>query len=66
MFIKFHFNEPLNSALKDNFICLIKEEITLTVKDFRPINLTSSLYKIVAEVLAELLKNVMPTIISPV
>ena len=41
-----------------------KEDATL-VKDFRPISLTTLSYKMVAKVLAECLKQVMDSIVSP-
>lgn len=37
----------------------------LFVKDFRPISLSTSVYKLIAKVLAERFKKIMPLIISP-
>ena len=34
-------------------------------KDFRPISLTTIVYKVIAKILAERLKKVMPSIIAP-
>lgn len=63
MFKEFHGNWHVNSCLKENFICLIqKKDLLTSLKDFRPINLTSSGYRILVKVLVERLKKVMPSI----
>lgn len=55
----------LNACIKENFICLIqKNESAVFVKEFRPINLTISVYEIITKDLAERLQKVMPRIIS--
>lgn len=65
MFDEFHINGKLNACIKENFICLIpKKEESQQVKDFRPISLTASSYKIITKVLAERLKKVMSSLIS--
>ena len=62
----FHNNGRLNACIKENFICLVqKKELALEMKDFRSISLTTLSYKVVAKVLAERLKSVMDSIISP-
>ena len=62
----FHSNGRLNACIDENFICLVhKTELALEMKDFHPINLTTLSYKVVAKVLAERLKSVMDSIISP-
>lgn len=46
-------------------LCLIQKKVAVVlIKDFRPISLTTSAYKVVAKVLAERLKCTMPSIIS--
>lgn len=66
LFEEFFKNGKLNVCLEENFICLIqKKDSAVLVKDFMPISLTPSVYKIVAKVLAQRLKRVMPSIISP-
>ena len=65
MFNEFHLNGKLNACIKENFVCLIpKKEDSIHVKDYRPISLTTSMYKILSKVLAERLRRVMPSIVS--
>lgn len=42
-----------------------KKEDAVYVKDFRPISLTKLVYKIVAKMLVERLKRIMPCVIAP-
>lgn len=64
-FDEFYRNGHLNACLKENFICLLpKKELASKVKDFRPISLAHSIYKVLAKVLAERLKRVLPSTIS--
>lgn len=66
LFEEFYENGKLNSCITENFICLIqKKEDAVLVKDFRPISLTTMLYKLVAKVFAERLRKVMLNIIAP-
>lgn len=66
LFEQFFENGRLNACTQENFICLIqKKEDVVQVNDFRPISLTTSVYKIIAKVLVERLKKVMPSIIAP-
>ena len=66
LFIEFYENGRLNACIKENIICLIKEkEDAIKVRDFRPISLTTLLYKLIAKVLAERWKLFMPSIIAP-
>lgn len=49
--------------VKEKFICLIKKkEDAVKVTDFRPISFTTLLYKLIAKVLAERMKIIMPSI----
>ena len=66
LFNEFYENGRLNACVKENFICLIKKkEDAIRVKDFSPISPTTLIYKLVAKVLTERLKKVMPSIIAP-
>lgn len=52
-FNKFHENSHIVGELRASFIVLItKKEGVLSLKDFRPISLIGSIYKILAKVLA--------------
>lgn len=49
----------------ETYVCLIpKRENAVRVKDFGPISLVTSVYKIVAKLLAERMKRVLPNTIS--
>lgn len=63
LFDEFYENGRLNSCVKENFICLIKKKEDATmVKHFRPISLTTLVYKVIAKVLVERMKRIMPCI----
>ena len=54
-------NGVINGNLNETYICLISKKLDArTVADFRPISLTTGLYKIIARVLSERLKKVLP------
>ena len=63
-----HYFHELNSfekSLNATFVALIpKKTAAVEVKDFRPISLVGGIYKILAKLLANLLKVVLPKIIS--
>lgn len=63
IFEEFYDNGRLNAFIQENFICLIQKEDVVHVKDFRPISLATSIYKVIAKVLVKRLKKVMPNII---
>ena len=53
-------------ALNHSYIVLIpKSKNPVKVSDFRPISLCNVIYKIIAKVLANKLKQILPQIISP-
>ena len=55
----------VNSAMNHTILCLIpKKSKSKLVKVFRPISLVSSVYKILAKVLADRLKEVLSDTIS--
>lgn len=62
---EFHARSKLFKDLGATFIALIPKQSSVErLKDFRLISLIRSLYKILAKVLAERLKNALPSIIS--
>ena len=66
VFAKFHEYGSFQRSLNTTFLSLIpKRANAVEVKDFRPISLVGSVYKILAKVLANRLSSVLSTIISP-
>jgi len=64
-FDQFHGNEAFQRSLLSYFVTLIpKVKSPLSLKEFRPISLLGSLYKILAQVLARRLSKVMNSVIS--
>ncbi|KAK9170624.1 hypothetical protein Syun_002764 [Stephania yunnanensis] len=58
--VDFYHKGIMNAIVNETYICLIpKKENSYKVSDFRPISLVSSLYKIIAKVLAKRLRNVL-------
>jgi hypothetical protein len=65
VFYNFHKHETFKKSLNATFIALIPKKFgQLEVKDFRPISLVVSVYKILAEVLAIRIKQVLGLLIS--
>jgi hypothetical protein len=65
VFHNFHGCEMFKKSLNTTFIALIPKKIgQLEVKDFRPISLVGSVYKILAKVLAIRMKQVLGLLIS--
>ncbi|XP_024630578.1 uncharacterized protein [Medicago truncatula] len=66
IFDQFHANEMLPKSMLAYFVALIpKASSPLELKDYRPIYLVGSLYKLLAKVLARRLTGVMSSVISP-
>lgn len=66
MFDQFHANEVLPKGMFSYFVTLIpKVSSPMELKEYRPISLLGSLYKLLAKVLARRLAAVMNSIISP-
>ncbi|XP_028090713.1 uncharacterized protein LOC114290913 [Camellia sinensis] len=62
---EFHQNAKLVKGINSSFVALIaKNENPSGLNDYRPISLIGSLYKILAKVLANRIKTVLPRIIS--
>ena len=60
VFNEFFENGIVNACTNSICICLIPKKVSsLKLKDYRPISLVTSLYKILAKVLASRLKEVM-------
>ena len=65
VFQDFFQNGVINGNLNETYICLISKKLDArTVANFRPISLTTDLYKITARVLSERLKKVLPFTIT--
>jgi hypothetical protein len=66
VFAEFHEYGSFQKSLNATFLTLIpKKANAVEIRDFRPISLVSSVYKILAKVLANRLSGVLDTIISP-
>jgi hypothetical protein len=62
----FHKLGSFERSLNATFVALLPKKVgAITVKDFRPISLVGGVYKILAKLLANRLKHVLPQIISP-
>ncbi|KAA0056004.1 LINE-1 retrotransposable element ORF2 protein [Cucumis melo var. makuwa] len=65
IFKDFHSNHTINKVVNETLITLIaKKENCETVADFRPISLTTAIYKLIAKALADRLKQTLPDTIS--
>ncbi|RVW67638.1 Transposon TX1 uncharacterized 149 kDa protein [Vitis vinifera] len=65
LFREFYLHGTFQRSLNSTFLLLIpKKEGTEDLKDFRPISLVGSVYKLLAKVLANRLKTVMGEVIS--
>ena len=64
---EFHHNASLVGGINSSFIALIpKVQSPSCLNEYRPISLIGSLYKLLAKVLSNIMKQVMPKIISEV
>ena len=64
---EFHSNGKLSKGVNSSFIVLIpKKDNPIGLGDYRPISLVSSVYKILAKVLFNRLKRVLPFVINEV
>lgn len=64
-FNEFHENDIIVRELGEPFIALFpKKASAISIKDFWPISLIGSLYKILAKVLVNRLRKVLPEVIS--
>ena len=62
---EFYRSGVINGITNETYICLIPKKLnSCWVKDFRPISLVTSLYKIIANVLAKILQLVLGDTIS--
>ena len=65
MFAEFSATGKFVASLNSTFIALIpKNEGAIDIKDFRPIGLVGSIYKLLSKVLARRLKGVIGSLIS--
>ena len=64
-FVDFHRQCIFEKSLNATFLCLIPKKINVVnIKDFRPISLVGSLYKLLSKVLAHRLRCVLDKLIS--
>ena len=64
VFEEFYHHSKFEKSLNDTFIALIpKKNDAFNIRDFRPISLVGSLYKILSKVLANRLKQVLDQLI---
>ena len=65
IFVDFHYQGELEKSLNASFIALIPKKANASnIRDFRPISLMGSMYKLVSKVLAVRLKSVLDKVIS--
>ena len=63
-FANFHSQCIFEKSLNATFLCLIPKKIkAINIKDFRPISLVGSLYKLMSKVLASRLRSVLDKLI---
>lgn len=66
MLSKFHRRGKLNKEINATFLALIpKVPNPVELREFKPISLVGCIYKLLAKILANRIKVVMPFIISP-
>jgi hypothetical protein len=63
---EFYDQKAFERSLNSTFVVLIPKKVGASdVRDFRPISLTSSIYKIISKVLANRLREVLGSLLSP-
>ena len=63
---EFYEYDFVERSINTTFVVLIPKKVGPSdVKDFRPISLTGSIYKIISKVLANRLKEVLGSLLSP-
>ncbi len=63
---EFYVHEAFERSINTTFVVLIPKKVEASdVKDFRPISLTGSIYKIISKVLANRLREVLGSLLSP-
>ncbi len=63
---EFYEHDFVERSINTTFVVLIPKKVGPSdVKDFRPISLTGSIYKIISKVLANRLKEVLGSLLSP-
>jgi hypothetical protein len=63
---EFYVHEDFERSLNSTFVVLIPKKVGASdVKDFRPISLTGSIYKIISKVLANRLREMLGSLLSP-
>lgn len=66
MLIEFHQRGKLNRAINATFITLIPKVFNLVeLRDYRPISLVGCVYKLFSKMLANRLKHVILSVLSP-
>ena len=61
VFGEFEKDGIVHDVTNENYICLIPKKVNSSkMKDFRPISLVTSLYKIISKVFSNRLKGVLP------
>jgi hypothetical protein len=65
-FQEFYVHEDFEKSLNSTFVVLIPKKVGASdVKDFQPISLTGSIYRIISKVLANRLMGVLGSLLSP-
>ena len=65
LFTDFHGQCIFEKSLNATFLCLVPKKVNaINIKDFRPISLVGSLYKLLAKVSAHRLREVLDKLIS--
>ena len=65
IFVDFHRTRIFEKSLDASFLCLIpKKTNAINIKDFHPISLVGSLYKLLSKVLAQRCRCVLDKLIS--